>query len=152
MNKTVLFLCAALLQITALQYAADSTEPTHVNSLKIVLPSESSIKARLCELELDHFVRTTDIGNRLGGSKITPLVVAHQVISMIDEYNARDHSPRTEEKMERLRPEIIKALVQDSPEAVAALEKFGTFKKQMTVTQANNSLGYRRKLRIKSSL
>lgn len=152
MNKNSLFLCTALLQITALQYAADSTEPTNVNSLKIVLPSESSIKARLCELGLDHFVKTTNIGNRLGGSKTTPLVVAHQVTSMIDNYNGRDHSPRTEEKMERLRPAIIKALVQDFPEAVVALEEFGTFKNQMTITQANNNLGYRRKLRIKSSL
>lgn len=140
MNKNIVLMCAALLPIHALQYAADSADSTNVNALKIVLPSEGFIEARLSQLGLDHFVRTTKIGNLLGGCTATPLAVAHQVMCIIDNYNERDYSPTTEVKMEILRPSIIKALVQDSPEAITALEKFGIFKKQMTVTQARRKL------------
>jgi len=84
----------------------------------VVLPSQQELSSRLCSMGLNHFVEKTRIDKQLGGQQRHPLGVATAVELALYDY---DQLYRT--KMQMFKPMIVKAFLQEHPQAIDYLKQ-----------------------------
>jgi hypothetical protein len=103
---------------------------TDQKEITVTLPSASVIHQRLKELGLEHFMEKTGIDKELGGAKKYPLGVALAVELSLFDYAKYLKDPKADFVLTRVKPSIIKAILRDSPAAIAELEKKGILTKE----------------------
>lgn len=94
-------------------------------STSIQLPPASVINQRLEDLGLRYFLEKTKIDQQLGNQKKYPIGVALTVELSLSDFAKTVGNPVASRLMQMQKPEIIKAILQDFPEAIAELEKQG---------------------------
>ena len=98
----------------------------------ITLPPAATIKQRLHEMGLNHFLEKTKFDQKLGGEKRAPegVVIAFD-LSMYDYAENLKGQPMARSILGTLhlvRPKVIKAILQEHPQAFKQLEDEGYFK------------------------
>lgn len=91
----------------------------------ITLPEQKIIAQRLRNIGLDHFVEKTKIDKQLGGQERYPLGVGVAVECALYDYNEYLENPQMAFMMQMNKPTIIKAILQDHPQAIESLKKDG---------------------------
>lgn len=91
----------------------------------VKLPSQKEIANRLGKLGMDHFVEKTKIDKQLGDQIRHPLGVPLAVECALYDYNEYLKQPMIDNLMQMRKPEIIKAILHDHPEAIESLKKDG---------------------------
>ena len=109
--------CAHFKNIDAAAYRKPSSFDT-----KIVLPSAAEIKSRLQAIQLDHFVQTTNIDQRLGGRAMYPCGVLVTIEVLLCDYNKICQNELLRQVMSIRRPEIIATILTDFPQALMLLK------------------------------
>lgn len=109
-------LCFALvtIQLGAMHGQAGQKLPDAEHE-PVQLPSSQTLRAYLAQLpDLEHYLARDYILQELGGKKMIPIEVASIVGVSLLGYSVQ---------MQRRKGEIVRALLKDSPEAIARLEK-----------------------------
>ena len=124
--KKKLFFVVALLNIAGVSQAMKSTKETLVK-----LPSAQILNKRLKDMEsLQHYLEKTRIDKELGDQELHPMGVVLSVELSLYNYAQSLKNPLMETLMQMRKPDIVKAILQDSPQAISELEKQGFFQKR----------------------
>lgn len=94
----------------------------------IQLPSEQILKNRLHEMHLQNFVTKTNINTTLGNQNRTPVDVVMDVELALYDYDQHNQNQGLTAQMEIRKPEIIKTILQDHPQALEYLKQKGLLK------------------------
>lgn len=92
----------------------------------ITLPNAATLRTRLWDAWFDHFVIKTNIDTDLGNKTLLPLQVATAVETHVNKYNEYVMQPMICRMMLKRKAEIVELILQDHPEAIAALKSQGT--------------------------
>jgi hypothetical protein len=91
----------------------------------IKMPNAKVLHERLDAIGVGHFAERTQIIKRLAGEELAALGVATAVEQAMDDYRRISPNPRAFRQTEMLQPDILKALLKDSPEALNELKGHG---------------------------
>jgi hypothetical protein len=105
----------------------------------ITLPSAAKINARLNTLELQDFVKKTELDTQLAGKELNAFGVARAVSFAIHDYHEIAHNSAVSQVLWRLMPEIIKAILFDYPEQVEEFYDFGFLVRSLSNADIYNS-------------
>lgn len=125
MNVTKKLLIAiALLKVVGSSQAMEEAKAQIKACKPVKLPSGPIIKQRLTGLGLEHFTESTEIDVQLGDQVKHPIEVLAAIKDAFLDYEIHINNKPNFNAVYILKPDIMKAILQDSPEAVAAFEKF----------------------------
>lgn len=119
-----ILLAIALLKIVGFSQAMEEAKNQIRACKPVKLPSAPIIKQRLQGLGLDYFVEKTEIDVELGDQEKHPIEVLATVKDALSEFTEYINNRPQANAISMLKPDIMKAILQDSSEAVAAFEKF----------------------------
>jgi|GEM_PF-3718304 len=126
MNLTKkLLVVIALLKIVGLSQAMEEAKKQVMECKPVKLPSASIIKQRLEGLGLEYFIEKTEIDVELGDQEKHPIEVLVTVKESLADYKNYIKDKPSFDAVYILKPRIIRAILQDSPEAIIAFEKIG---------------------------
>jgi hypothetical protein len=91
----------------------------------IELPSAQILRERLQAKGLSHFAEKTEIDKELGNQKLYPSGVVLAVEQALYDYDKYMKMPAANVLMQRRKPQILEALLQDHPEAIINLKTHG---------------------------
>jgi hypothetical protein len=116
MNRIKIIFASALMVISGtMMQAMLQQETSKTEQPKIKLPTAEVLHAYLAEIKgIEHYVQNTKIAEKLGDKEMAPLAVAVKVGTSLLTYSVA---------MQERKPEIIRALLRNFPEAIALIEK-----------------------------
>lgn len=119
-----LLIALAVLKIAVLSQAMEEIKQQIKACKPVKMPSAQIIRQRLNKFAPDHFVENTGLDVQLGGQEKHPIEVLAIVKEALSDYELSVQDKQVANAMSLLKPDIMKAILQDSSEAVAAFEKF----------------------------
>jgi hypothetical protein len=123
------FFVITVLSIASMNYAMGA-QTANSKQQTIKLPSAETINKCLCAEGFDHFVEKSKIGESLGGKELHPLGVALTVELKLHDYSQLlKESPIMATLMQMRKPELLKCILTDFPEAITELEELKLIEK-----------------------
>ena len=120
MKKFSLYSIAFLAFISAPNYTRGAAAHQKEN---IRLRDQKTLTDRLHKLGFEHFVEKTTLVKDLANQEKHPCGVVMAVELALYDYNEYLNNPIMENLMHMRKPELVKALLQDHPEAMVSLKK-----------------------------
>lgn len=96
-----------------------------LQAVLITLPEATVLTARLQQAGFDHFIEKTNIVKNLAGQQKEALGVSTAVELALYDYNQYLKNPVMATMMQMRKPQLIEALLQDSPDAIKELKDLG---------------------------
>ena len=89
----------------------------------VELSSQQELSSRLCSMGLNHFVEKTRIDKQLGGQQKHPLGVVTAVELALYDYDQCVQNKMVAVQMQMFKPMIVKAFLQEHPQAIDYLKQ-----------------------------
>lgn len=93
--------------------------------MTVTFPSAQILKERLRLADLKHFDDDTELSSQLGDQCLNTNGIAMTVMLAMDDYAINMNNKGMTALMKRRKPDIFKAVLKDSPQALEELKKNG---------------------------